>query len=321
MRRRHRRRETLSRAAGFTLVELLVVIGIIAVLLSILLPTLSKARRSAYTVQCQSNMRQVATAMLMYIQDAKGKFPPATCPPGVINTHGWWWPNELVRLNYIRQPGLSVYKSPGSTKKIFNRNNPFRCPEGIDEDMIGNPDGTGGDYPTDPLNNAFALFWDSNPGAQGEGFGIPSWYQLATRTHTVNTNWQPGGTRCAPFTSFLSGATIADVRLPQLSRHMGYVKKASELLMMIEGANNNWYDQKPSTQYGSANLYMKRIAGRHGKKTADGLNAWCNFAFFDGHVGLYPTAKFQHRADGSPDQADLQVAEVIFYINRQWKPQ
>ena len=70
----HRKRHP----SAFTLVELLVVIGIIALLISLLIPALAGARRSAQTVQCASNLRTITQALIIYTNENHGYFPPNT---------------------------------------------------------------------------------------------------------------------------------------------------------------------------------------------------------------------------------------------------
>ncbi|MCC6424032.1 MAG: DUF1559 domain-containing protein [Phycisphaerales bacterium] len=95
---------------AFTLVELLVVIGIIALLISILLPALNRARQAAYSVACQSNMRQIGQAMTMYQNANKGSFP-------MWDTHMivTWYPN-VFRIAWARTLWNSNYLTNG---KVF----------------------------------------------------------------------------------------------------------------------------------------------------------------------------------------------------------
>lgn len=69
------------RTTGFTLVELLVVIGIIALLISILLPALNAAKERANRVKCASNLRQVGQGMMLYANDNKGSYPRTRYKP------------------------------------------------------------------------------------------------------------------------------------------------------------------------------------------------------------------------------------------------
>jgi prepilin-type N-terminal cleavage/methylation domain-containing protein/prepilin-type processing-associated H-X9-DG protein len=285
---------------GFTLVELLVVIGIIAILISILLPVIGRAREQAKRVQCMSNLRQLSAAMVMYCHENKDWFPAP-----------------------------AVFGGPSPTALGYgNASTP--APFGYPPDWIGWPE----DWivwrnkkVTDPLRGAIVRYL-SNP-STGAIMTCPSddsiWRRITNADGTtypysyVMNSYMSYGTNQNPHVPATVTAPKNNLRFPELAAwKLTQVRRTSDKIIFYELDERAMQDgrgqlQSPPVGMAAVNI-IGMVAIRHDrtrkqpddppsaggtiKLIEDQQNKDCrgNVSFLDGHAE-YMTRLEAHRKD------------------------
>jgi prepilin-type N-terminal cleavage/methylation domain-containing protein/prepilin-type processing-associated H-X9-DG protein len=218
-----------TRRKGFTLVELLVVIGIIALLISILLPSLNRARETANRVKCGSNMRQIGQAIQLYCNENKGNYPRtaynsavgtaitgtfdsgngvATADPFITN----------ITINDAVKPMFLLIRTQDITPEVFI------CPSSNDEkDTYGTTAGVSAQWKvtfSKPTNLSYSM---ANP--YPDVNAVNSSYKLNATTgaeFAIAADKNPAGsTTYTGLSTALENSSQKDMQLANSPNHQG----------------------------------------------------------------------------------------------------
>jgi prepilin-type N-terminal cleavage/methylation domain-containing protein/prepilin-type processing-associated H-X9-DG protein len=251
------------RCNAFTLVELLVVIGVIAVLIGILLPALNSARRAARTAACLSNLRQIGIAAMSYGAQYKNYTVPGYANigvslTGVTDADAENYATMLVNERLTNAPSVpDMNASPSSEASIF------RCPSGTEDYMFNQFSAAGGTAPTPASRTDAVTFRPLRTQSKSTGVIIDTWYGINCTTLNFNT-------LTAPCRRLPASGTNTDYRLTKMNE----IRDPTRMVFLFDGIYMNIHNDGD------------RVAARHGNNKG----RLTNILFFDGHADSFSTA-------------------------------